>query len=67
MKESRQLNDETAVASRGYIQHWLKEERPPDEAVRHVFVATDRIIQAGRFAIERAGAFEPEVPVEPGE
>ncbi|MBA2679478.1 MAG: hypothetical protein H0U76_13910 [Ktedonobacteraceae bacterium] len=60
MKELGQLDEETAVASRGYIQHWLDGERPPDEVIRQVFVATDRIIQAGRFAIERAGAFEPD-------
>jgi len=26
-----------------YIQHWLKDETPPDTAIRQVFSATDQI------------------------
>ncbi len=49
MNELGQLDDETASASRGYIQHWLDSERPPDKAIQQVFVATDRILRAGRI------------------
>jgi len=46
-----QLTDEMATHSRGYIQDWLKGERPPDKAIREVFTATDLILKAGRLAI----------------
>jgi hypothetical protein len=51
MNELGQLDDEMATHSRGYIQDWLKGERPPDKAIREVFTATDRILKAGRLAI----------------
>jgi hypothetical protein len=41
----------TATRSRGYVQDWLKGERPPDKAIREVFVATDQILKAGRIAV----------------
>jgi len=41
-----------ATHSRGYIQGWLKDERPPDKAIREVFSATDQILKAGRLAVE---------------
>ncbi len=50
MNESGQLDDATATVSRGYIQHWLDDERPPDRAIQHVFKATDAILRAGRVA-----------------
>lgn len=34
--------------SREYIQHWLKGEEPPEQAIKRVFVVADRIIRAGR-------------------
>ncbi len=45
------LTEETATHSRGYIQGWLKGERPPDKAIREVFSATDTILKAGRMAV----------------
>jgi hypothetical protein len=54
MNELGQLDDETASRSRGYIQHWLRDERPPDRAIQHVFRATDAILKAGRVAVEAA-------------
>jgi hypothetical protein len=48
MNELEQLDDEAASASRGYIQHWLSSERPPDKAIQQVFTVTDRILKAGR-------------------
>ena len=51
MNELEQLDEVTATHSRGYIQDWLKDERPPDKAIRDVFSATDAILKAGRLAI----------------
>lgn len=51
MNELEQLDEQTATKSRGYIQGWLEGEQPPDKAIREVFVATDRILKAGRIAV----------------
>ncbi len=51
MNELGQLTEEMATHSRGYIQEWLKGERPPDKAIREVFTATDMILKAGRIAV----------------
>jgi hypothetical protein len=51
MNELGQLDEEMASTSRGYIQHWLANEQPPDKAIQQVFTATDRILRAGRVAI----------------
>jgi hypothetical protein len=59
MNELGQLTDEMATHSRGYIQDWLKGERPPDKAIREVFTATDQILKAGRIAV--SGIMEGEV------
>lgn len=48
MNELELMDDETASHSRGYIRHWLGEEQPPDQAIRQVFTAADRILRAGR-------------------
>ena len=58
MNELEQLDEATATRSRGYVQTWLRGERPPERAIRDVFVATDKILKAGRIAI--AGAAELE-------
>ncbi len=50
MNELGQLDDQTASVSRGYIQHWLRDEQPPDKAIQQVFRATDAILKAGRAA-----------------
>jgi antirestriction protein ArdC len=47
MNELDQLKSETAPHSRGYIQAWLRGERPDDASIRRVFAATTQIIQAG--------------------
>lgn len=54
MNELELMDDETAAHSRGYIRHWLGEEQPPDQAIRQVFVAADRILRAGRIAVAEA-------------
>jgi hypothetical protein len=62
MNELGQLDEETASTSRGYIQHWLRDERPPDQAIREVFTATDLILKAGRIghiALDVAGVVAP--------
>jgi hypothetical protein len=51
MNELEQLDEATAARSRGYIQGWLKGERPPDKAIREVFTATDTILKAGRIDV----------------
>lgn len=51
MNELELMDDETASHSRGYIRHWLGEEQPPDQAIRQVFTAADRILKAGRLAV----------------
>jgi hypothetical protein len=51
MKELGHLTVEMATHSRGYIQSWMKGERPPDKAIREVFTATDLILKAGRLAV----------------
>ena len=49
MNEVGILDERTADVSRGYIQHWLHDEEPPDRAIQHVFRATDAILRAGRL------------------
>ena len=48
MNELERLDDETASHSRGYIQHWLDNERPDDKSIQRVFRAADAILRAGR-------------------
>ncbi len=50
MNELDIMDEETASTSRAYIKHWLKDEQPPDQAIRQVFTVADRIIRAGRVA-----------------
>src|SRR5258708_17281842 len=54
MNELDMLDEETAAHCRGYIRHWLKDETPPDTAIRQVFTAADRILRSGRVAIAAA-------------
>ncbi len=39
------------LRNRGFIQDWLKDERPPDKAIRQVFAVTDQILKAGRIGV----------------
>lgn len=48
MREVDLLDEETAAELRGYCQHWMQGERPPDKAIQQVFTATDRILRSGR-------------------
>jgi hypothetical protein len=54
MNELGMLDEESASHSRGYIQHWLKGEQPPDKAIQQVFRATEAILRAGRLAVAAA-------------
>lgn len=56
MNELEVMDEETASHSRGYIRHWLGEEQPPDQAIRQVFTAADRILRAGRIAVANEAA-----------
>jgi hypothetical protein len=49
MNELEQLDARTAEVSLGYIQHGLRDEKPSDKAIQHVFRATDAILRAGRL------------------
>lgn len=51
LNEVGRMDEETASHSRGYIRHWLQDERPGERAIRLVFAATDQILRAGRVAI----------------
>ncbi len=51
LKELNQLDEQTAEISRGYIQNWLDNDRPPDHSIRRVFGVTDRILKAGRLVM----------------
>ncbi len=48
MHELEELSEAQASESRGYIQGWLRDKRPPDAAIKAVFKATDTILRAGR-------------------
>jgi hypothetical protein len=50
MNELGLLDENSASASRGYIQHWLQNEQPSDRSIQQVFRATDAILKAGRVA-----------------
>lgn len=53
MNELQVMDDETASTSRAYIRHYLGAEQPPDQAIRQVFTVADRILRAGRVAVEQ--------------
>lgn len=44
------MDEETARYSRGYIRHYLQDEKPPEQACRQVLTVADRIWRAGRLA-----------------
>jgi len=48
MNELNQLDEHSADVSRGYIQHWLQGEKPPERPIQHVFRATDAILKSSR-------------------
>jgi hypothetical protein len=50
MHELGLMDETTATNSRGYLQHWLAGETPPDKAIQDVFRATDSILKAGQLA-----------------
>ncbi|MBV1778696.1 DUF1738 domain-containing protein [Paeniglutamicibacter sp. ABSL32-1] len=47
MNELQATDQFDAAESRGYIQGWLRNERPDDVSIRQVFSATDKILKAG--------------------
>jgi hypothetical protein len=44
-----ELSEWASEESRGYIQHWLGDERFTDAHVRAVFTAVGKILRAGRM------------------
>lgn len=51
MHELDRLDEQTASDSRGYIRHWLHDERPSERNIRFVFAAADQILRAGRIGL----------------
>lgn len=51
MNELEMLDAEQASVSRGYLQSWMRGQRPPDASIKEVFKATDAILKAGRLAV----------------
>ncbi len=51
MREVNLLDEDTGAELRGYCQHWMHNERPPDKAIQQVFTAADRILHAGIIPI----------------
>jgi hypothetical protein len=45
------ITDDQASVSRGYIQGWMKGERPSDASIRSVFTVADKLVKAGRMAV----------------
>jgi len=56
MREVDLLDEDTELEIRGYVQHWMHSERPPDKAIQQVFTATDRILRAGRIPAAEVAA-----------
>ncbi len=56
MNELNLMGEATASHGRGYIRHWLGEEHPPDQTIRQVFTAAERILKAGRVVIADTSA-----------
>lgn len=54
--ELDQLPEDAATVSRGYIQGWLRGDRPADHLIRQVFAATDKILRAGRVTAQEQAA-----------
>jgi hypothetical protein len=52
------LTDWDAAESRAYIRTWLKGGEVPDKAIRQVFAAVSRILEAGRSAAESEGELD---------
>lgn len=48
LNELERIDEVGAARSCGYIQGWLRDQRPGDASIRQVFGATDTIIRAGR-------------------
>jgi antirestriction protein ArdC len=47
LKEIDALDDETAQVSRGYVQSWMRNERPSEQSLRRVLSVATRVIEAG--------------------
>jgi antirestriction protein ArdC len=51
-KELGELSVEAASESRAYLQHWNRGQDVPEQAIRQVFSNTDKLIRAGRPAVD---------------
>lgn len=51
INELGRMDADMAAHSRGYIRHWVQDERPSERHIRLVFAATDQILRAGRVVV----------------
>lgn len=58
MKELGQLSITEASQSRGYLQSWMQTEQPSERSIRQVFMATDKLLRAGRPAVDEMVEFQ---------
>lgn len=49
-----ELPEEVAAVSRGYVQHWLQDEKPSDQSLRNVINVSSRILSAGYEEVSNA-------------
>lgn len=56
MNELECLTEEVATVTRGYLQGWMRGQKPTDQSVRKVFKTADTIIDAGRPKAEEQAA-----------
>jgi hypothetical protein len=52
LNELGELDDTTASVSRGYVQSWLKGEKPPESSLRQVLNVSTRVLEAGYERLE---------------
>jgi hypothetical protein len=55
LNELGALDDETASVSRGYVQGWMQDQRPPEDSFRRVLNVSTRLIEAG-FSVVHSDA-----------
>lgn len=47
LNEMDALDEQTASVSRGYVQHWLRNEKPPEASLKRVLTVATRVLAAG--------------------
>lgn len=47
LNEIGELDEKTATVSRGYVQSWMKDEKPSEKSLRNVLNVSTRVLDAG--------------------